>query len=58
MITQPEHAVAYRLADGMSLKGYTLPQTQVMAGERLQLQLFWEVDRDVDTRRQDLYPVD
>ena len=42
MNVQPEHPVDIRFGEGMWLKGYTVSQTQVAAGERVQLQLFWE----------------
>jgi hypothetical protein len=42
MIVQPANPVNYRFGEGMWLKGYTVSQSQVAPGERLQLQLFWE----------------
>ncbi len=48
LLSQPATPVAYRLGEHMWLKGYTLPRTQVEAGEQLQLQLFWEMAQAQD----------
>lgn len=43
IISQPATPVEYRLKDHLWLKGYTASHTQIAPGERLDLQLYWEV---------------
>jgi hypothetical protein len=43
IISQPATTVDYRLQDHLWLKGYTVSHTQIAPGERLELQLYWEV---------------
>ncbi len=50
LVAQPATTVNYRLKDYLWLKGYTLPQTQVVPGERLRFQLFWEATQLLSTR--------
>jgi hypothetical protein len=43
LLAEPATRVDFRLGDSVWLKGYTLPETQVVAGNKVHLELYWEV---------------
>jgi hypothetical protein len=49
LLTQPATPINYRLGEHTWLKGYTLPHTQVAPGDKLPLELYWEVTQYSDS---------
>ncbi len=43
LLVEPATYVDFRLGDSVWLKGYTVSETQVVAGGKVHLELFWEV---------------
>lgn len=43
LLVEPATSVDFRLGETVWLKGYTLSETQVVAGSKVHLDLFWEV---------------
>lgn len=42
LLVEPATRVDYRLGESIWLKGYSLPQTQVAAGDKVPLELYWQ----------------